>query len=108
MSGYVIDDVPTAQVRSDASDVLGENDSIQESLMAEAVIQVSENDEVIGPISKFDSHYKVGTYHRAFSVLLFDSSGRLLLQRRASHKITFPDVWANSCCSHPLHSDEEL
>ena len=76
--------------------------------MAEAVIQVSENDEVIGPISKFDSHYKVGTYHRAFSVLLFDSSGRLLLQRRASHKITFPDVWANSCCSHPLHSDEEL
>ena len=108
MSGYVIDDVPTAQVRSDASDVLGESDSIQESLMAEAVIQVSENDEVIGPISKFDSHYKVGTYHRAFSVLLFDSSGRLLLQRRASHKITFPDVWANSCCSHPLHSDEEL
>ena len=108
MSGYVIDDVPTAQVRSDASDVLGGSDSIQESLMAEAVIQVSENDEVIGPISKFDSHYKVGTYHRAFSVLLFDSSGRLLLQRRASHKITFPDVWANSCCSHPLHSDEEL
>ena len=108
MSGYVIDDVPTAQVRSDASDVLGGRDSIQESLMAEAVIQVSENDEVIGPISKFDSHYKVGTYHRAFSVLLFDSSGRLLLQRRASHKITFPDVWANSCCSHPLHSDEEL
>ena len=108
MSGYVIDDVPTAQVRSAASDVLGGGDSIQESLMAEAVIQVSENDEVIGPISKFDSHYKVGTYHRAFSVLLFDSSGRLLLQRRASHKITFPDVWANSCCSHPLHSDEEL
>ena len=108
MSGYVIDDVPTAQVRSDASDVLGGSDSVQESLMAEAVIQVSENDEVIGPISKFDSHYKVGTYHRAFSVLLFDSSGRLLLQRRASHKITFPDVWANSCCSHPLHSDEEL
>ena len=108
MSGYVIDDVPTAQVRSDASDVLGGSDSTQESLMAEAVIQVSENDEVIGPISKFDSHYKVGTFHRAFSVLLFDSSGRLLLQRRASHKITFPDVWANSCCSHPLHSDEEL
>lgn len=108
MSGYVIDDVPTAQVRSDASGVLDGSDSIQESLMAEAVIQVSENDEVIGPISKFDSHYKVGTYHRAFSVLLFDSSGRLLLQRRASHKITFPDVWANSCCSHPLHSDDEL
>ena len=108
MSGYAIDDVPTIQLEDDASEILAGSDSVQESLMAEAVIQVSENDEVIGPISKFDSHYKVGTYHRAFSVLLFDSSGRLLLQRRASHKITFPDVWANSCCSHPLHSDEEL
>ncbi|MCH2435262.1 MAG: isopentenyl-diphosphate delta-isomerase [Candidatus Poseidoniaceae archaeon] len=76
--------------------------------MAEAVIQVTENDEVVGPISKLDSHHGDGKYHRAFSVMLFDSSGRLLLQRRASHKITFPDVWANSCCSHPLHSEEEM
>ena len=96
------------QIEADASDVLAGSDSIQESLMAEAVIQVTENDEVIGPISKLDSHHQDGNYHRAFSVMLFDSSGRLLLQRRASHKITFPDVWANSCCSHPLHSEEEM
>ena len=108
MSGYGIEDVPTMQFEADASEVLAGSDSIQESLMAEAVIQVTENDEVIGPISKLDSHHGDGKYHRAFSVMLFDSSGRLLLQRRASHKITFPDVWANSCCSHPLHSEEEM
>ena len=108
MSGYGIEDVPTMQIEADASEVLVGSDSTQESLMAEAVIQVTENDEVIGPISKLDSHHEDGKYHRAFSVMLFDSSGRLLLQRRASHKITFPDVWANSCCSHPLHSDEEM
>ena len=108
MSGYGIEDVPTVQIEADASDVLAGSDSTQESLMAEAVIQVTENDEVIGPISKLDSHHQDGNYHRAFSVMLFDSSGRLLLQRRASHKITFPDVWANSCCSHPLHSEEEM
>ena len=96
------------QFEADASEVLAGSDSIQESLMAEAVIQVTENDEVVGPISKLDSHHGDGKYHRAFSVMLFDSSGRLLLQRRASHKITFPDVWANSCCSHPLHSEEEM
>ena len=96
------------QLVADASMALDGTDSTQESLMAEAVIQVTESDEVIGPISKLDSHHKVGKFHRAFSVLLFDSSGRLLLQRRASHKITFPDVWANSCCSHPLHSEEEM
>ena len=82
MSGYGIEDVPTIQMESDASSALDGSDSVQESLMAEAVIQVTEHDEVIGPISKLDSHFGVGKYHRAFSVLLFDSSGRLLLQKR--------------------------
>lgn len=40
--------------------------------------------------------------HRAFSVFLFDSQNRLLLQQRAPSKITFPDLWTNTCCSHPL------
>jgi isopentenyldiphosphate isomerase len=31
-----------------------------------------------------------GLLHRAFSVFLFDSENRLLLQQRASEKITFP------------------
>ena len=85
MSGYGIEDVPTIQMESDALSALDGADSVQESLMAEAVIQVTEHDEVIGPISKFDSHFGVGKYHRAFSVLLLDSSGRLLLHKRASH-----------------------
>ena len=108
MSGYGIHDVPTVGLEENASEILENSDVTQSKLMAEAVIQVDENDNVIGPISKFESHNGVGAYHRAFSVLLFDSSGRLLLQRRAGHKITFPNVWANSCCSHPLHSEEEL
>ena len=44
-----------------------------------------------------------GLLHRAFSVFLFDPENhRLLLQQRASEKITFPDMWTNTCCSHPL------
>lgn len=43
-----------------------------------------------------------GLLHRAFSVFLFDSHDRLLLQQRATEKITFPDMWTNTCCSHPL------
>lgn len=43
-----------------------------------------------------------GLLHRAFSVFLFDHSNRLLLQQRATEKITFPDLWTNTCCSHPL------
>lgn len=43
-----------------------------------------------------------GLLHRAFSAFLFDSQNRLLLQKRATEKITFPDMWTNTCCSHPL------
>jgi isopentenyl-diphosphate delta-isomerase len=45
-----------------------------------------------------------GMLHRAFSVFLFrPSDGKLLLQQRAPEKITFPNMWTNTCCSHPLH-----
>lgn len=43
-----------------------------------------------------------GLLHRAFSVFLFDSDNKLLLQQRAAEKITFPGMWTNTCCSHPL------
>ena len=49
-----------------------------------------------------------GLLHRAFSVFLFDSENRLLLQQRASEKITFPNMWTNTCCSHPLNTPSEL
>lgn len=51
----------------------------------------------------FDTAKPRGTTHRAFSVFLFDEKGRMLLQQRAKSKITFPSVWTNTCCSHPLH-----
>jgi isopentenyl-diphosphate Delta-isomerase len=50
-----------------------------------------------------------GLLHRAFSVFLFDpTTQKLLLQQRATEKITFPDQWTNTCCSHPLHTTSEL
>jgi isopentenyl-diphosphate delta-isomerase len=39
----------------------------------------------------------------AFKKVCYDCQGRLLLQKRAQSKITFPSVWTNTCCSHPLH-----
>ena len=45
-----------------------------------------------------------GMLHRAFSTFLFrPSDGKLLLQQRAAEKITFPNMWTNTCCSHPLY-----
>lgn len=49
-----------------------------------------------------------GLLHRAFSAFVFrPSDAKLLLQQRASAKITFPDMWTNTCCSHPLDDFDE-
>jgi isopentenyl-diphosphate delta-isomerase len=48
-----------------------------------------------------------GLLHRAFSAFVFrPSDGKLLLQKRADEKITFPGMWTNTCCSHPLDDFE--
>ncbi|KAI0558543.1 Isopentenyl-diphosphate Delta-isomerase [Gracilaria domingensis] len=91
-------------------DVLAEADPEQARLMAEQVILVDHEDNVLGSMSKKDSHL-VGNnlpLHRAFSVLLFDTKGRMLLQQRANEKVTFPAYWTNTVCSHPLYRPIEL
>ncbi len=108
MSGYGIDDVPHVELNQDDMNALQSSDAEQATLMAEAVICVAEDDTVIGPMSKLETHQGAGHYHRAFSVLLFNSKGEMLLQQRSADKVTFPNVWANACCSHPLHSQKEM
>ena len=108
MSGYGIDDVPHVELNQDAMNALQSSDAEQATFMAEAVICVAEDDTVIGPMSKLETHQGAGHYHRAFSVLLFNSKGEMLLQQRSADKVTFPNVWANACCSHPLHSQKEM
>ncbi len=109
MTGYQIKDVPSLEINDEYKQILLDSsaDSAQIDLMSEAIIAVDESDNEIGDVSKVEAHHSSGMLHRAFSVLLFDSNNRLLLQKRASHKVTFPNVWANSCCSHPLYSESE-
>jgi len=83
------------------------HDSIQSEMMGEMCLVVDIDDNVVSSETKLDCHKNDGIRHRAFSVLIFDSQGRLLVQKRSSEKITFPGVWANSCCSHPLDVESE-
>jgi isopentenyl-diphosphate delta-isomerase len=52
------------------------------------------------------AHQRPGLLHRAFSVVLVDPDGRVLLQRRAGVKTRFPLRWANTCCGHPAPGEE--
>jgi isopentenyl-diphosphate delta-isomerase len=103
----------TSASNETASDALAGHDEEQIRLMEERCIVVSNDDEALRDGSKKECHLMTniekGLLHRAFSVFLFDPvSGKLLLQRRAAEKITFPNMWTNTCCSHPLAIKDEL
>jgi len=66
----------------------------------EHVILVDSNDNEVGTMEKMEAHRK-GVLHRAFSVLLFNSDGEMLIQKRASSKYHSGGLWSNTCCSHP-------
>ncbi|XP_041824502.1 isopentenyl-diphosphate Delta-isomerase 1 isoform X2 [Melanotaenia boesemani] len=87
-------------------------DEKQVQLLAEMCIVVDSNDRKIGADTKKNCHLNSnidkGLLHRAFSVFLFNSEEKLLLQQRSDAKITFPGCFTNTCCSHPLHTDSEL
>lgn len=64
------------------------------------IILVDENDKQIGVGEKLKIHQQ-GRLHRAFSVIVFNKQGKLLLQKRAKNKYHCPGLWSNTCCSHP-------
>ncbi|XP_051116471.1 isopentenyl-diphosphate Delta-isomerase I [Andrographis paniculata] len=89
-------------------------DAVQRRLMFEdECILVDEKDHVVGHDTKYNCHLmeKIeaeNLLHRAFSVFLFNPKFELLLQQRSATKVTFPLVWTNTCCSHPLYRESEL
>jgi len=67
----------------------------------ESVVLVDAADREVGRAEKLWAHRGEGVRHRAFSVMVEDGAGRVLLQRRAAGKYHFPGLWTNACCSHP-------
>src|SRR6185437_11810517 len=72
---------------------------------SELLILVDESDREIGQLSKAECHRGSGVLHRAFSLLIFNEAGELLLQQRSAHKRLWPLYWSNSCCSHPRRAE---
>lgn len=66
----------------------------------ESVLLVDADDVETGVAPKLAAH-QAGQRHRAISVLIADSQGRMLLQRRAMGKYHSGGLWTNACCSHP-------
>ncbi|MFB9517690.1 isopentenyl-diphosphate Delta-isomerase [Streptomyces purpureus] len=89
---------PAPVAHSSSSNGTQPSNGADPSIMLELV---DEDGNTIGTAEKLAAHQAPGQLHRAFSVFLFDESGRLLLQRRALGKYHSPGVWSNTCCGHP-------
>lgn len=56
-------------------------------------------------MEKMEAHH-LGVLHRAFSVVVFNSKGEILLQKRSQHKYHSGGLWTNACCSHPFPGED--
>lgn len=70
--------------------------------MKDYVVLVDEKNHPIGTMEKLAAHNKNTPVHRGFSLFLFNKNGELLLQQRSGKKKTWPLVWSNSVCGHPM------
>ena len=73
--------------------------------MEEYVVLVDQNDIQIGKEDKVKCHLPNGKLHRAFTALIFNGDGKLLLTKRSEGKMLWPNDWDGTVASHPRESE---
>ena len=76
-------------------------------MLPEMLLLVDKKDQIIGVEEKMKVHQE-GLLHRAFSIMIFNDQGQLLIQKRSAIKYHSAGLWANSCCGHPRLSEGNL
>lgn len=71
------------------------------------VTLVDEDDRTLGKVEKMAAH-RDALLHRACSVVLFNETGELLLQKRNPAKYHSGGLWSNTCCTHPRPGETPL
>jgi isopentenyl-diphosphate Delta-isomerase len=75
----------------------------REELLVELVDRAG---RALGTCPVRQAHTPPGRLHRAFSVVLYDPAGHVLLQQRSAAKTRFALRWSNACCGHPAPGQE--
>jgi isopentenyl-diphosphate delta-isomerase len=66
------------------------------------VIAVDADDNELGTVNRLEAHTGDGTRHRAFTALIFDEDGNILLAQRAAGKRLWDTWWDGTVASHPV------
>jgi len=77
-----------------------DSESVHENA-SQDVIAVDADDNAQGLVNRLDAHTGEGIRHRAFTALLFDGDGRILLAQRAPNKRLWDTHWDGTVASHP-------
>ena len=72
------------------------------------VVAVDADDEEQGQVNRLEAHTGDGIRHRAFTVLVFDEHGRVLLAQRAADKRLWDTHWDGTVASHPDHGQTQV
>ena len=72
------------------------------------VIAVDEDDNEEGLVNRLDAHTGEGIRHRAFTTLLFDQGGHILLAQRSPSKRLWDTYWDGTVASHPVDGETQV
>jgi isopentenyl-diphosphate delta-isomerase len=72
------------------------------------VIAVDSDDTSEGLVNRLEAHTGGGIRHRAFTALVFDRDGNLLLAQRAPEKRLWDTYWDGTVASHPVEGQTQL
>jgi isopentenyl-diphosphate delta-isomerase len=91
----------TASAGPDRDDETAEN-------ARQDVIAVDADDTPEGTVNRLDAHTGDGVRHRAFTCMLFDEAGRVLLAQRAPRKRLWDTYWDGTVASHPVEGQTQI
>ncbi|MFB6361529.1 MAG: NUDIX domain-containing protein [Halobacteriales archaeon] len=74
----------------------------------EPVVAVDADDNEVEIVDRLEAHVGDGIRHRAFTCLLFDDDGRLLLAQRSPAKRLWDTYWDGTVASHPAPGQSQL
>jgi isopentenyl-diphosphate delta-isomerase len=85
----------------------GESESEYHENAEQSVVVVDAEDNEQGLENRLDAHTGEGTRHRAFTSLLFDQEGNILLAQRSPKKRLWDTFWDGTVASHPIQGQSQ-